>query len=198
MFNLGSEDPSSSSKDKPSSKNTAKSPKENSPELEFAENFTSSGGKFLYCENVEDAIANLQNIAMETGLKAVYSPDDNLKSLIAKAGFRNFVDDCKNADVFCSSCEYLVAYNGGIMVNAKHTRGKKLRELPDVFIILAYTDQLVNRLNDALAGIRARYAGSEIPSEITTLHGPKKSGLDDPGAVAAAKEIYLLYVDRSE
>lgn len=197
LFNLGGDDTSQALIEKSTAKKPSLEPNEKSAEIEFVENFTRSGGKFLFCEDVDDAIANIQNIAMETGLQKIYSPDENLKSLIGKAGLRSFIDNCKEAELFCSTCEYLVAYNGGIMVSVKQTKGKKLGELPDVFIILAYTDQLVGRLNEALAGIRVRYKGEEIPSEITTLHGPRKSGLQDPGGITAAKDIYLLYVERS-
>lgn len=196
MFNLGGDDESSPKK--PTAKKEAlfASVEPSVPDIEFAENFTQSGGKFLFCEDVDTAIKNLQNIGAETGLSKVYSPDANLKSLMARAGFRDFAEKCTDAELFCTTCEYLVAYNGGIMVDARHTKGNKLKDLPDVFVILAFTDQLVSRLNDALKGIQQRYSGKEMPSEITTLHGPNKSGLQDPGSVTATKEIYLLYVER--
>ncbi len=196
MFNLGGDE--SSSPKKPAAKNETSfmAADPGIPDVEFAENFTQSGGKFLFCEDVEMAIKNLQNIGAETGLSKVYSPDANLRSLVARAGFRDFAEKCTDAELFCTTCEYLVAYNGGIMVDARHTKGNKLKDLPDVFVILAFTDQLVSRLSDALKGIQMRYSGKEMPSEITTLHGPNKSGLKDPGSTTATKEIYLLYVER--
>ncbi len=184
------------SPNKPASKSELAPKQPKMLDVAFAENFTQSGGKFLFCEDVEAAIVNLQNIAGETGLNKVYSPDENLRSLLSKAGFRDFAERCSDAELFCTTCEYLVAYNGGIMVDARHTKGNKLKDLPDLFVILAFTDQLVERLSDALQGIQKRYSGKDMPSEITTLHGPNKSGLQDPGSITATKEIYLLYVER--
>lgn len=195
MFNLGGDD--ASSPKKPSARNEGRFGDEpRILDVEFAESFTSSGGKFLFCEDVDAAIKNLQNIASETGLSKIYSPDANFQSLMARAGFRDFSEKSTDAELFCTTCEYLVAYNGGIMVDARHTKGNKLKDLPNVFVVLAFTDQLVSRLSDALKGIRETYTNGDIPSEITTIHGPKQSGLLDPGSITATKDIYLLYVER--
>lgn len=196
IFNLSDDGRNDVTKEKSSQKSRALSSDEETPEVEFAQNFTFSGGKFLFSEDVDDAVLNIRNIVLEIGLNRVFCLNSSLSSLLESIDSIQLVDHPSDADVFLTDCEYLVAYNGGVMIDAVQTNSIKLHELPDVFIVIAYSDQIVKRLNDALSGIRLRYAGSEMPSQITTLHGPLKSGLNDPVAQKNSKDIYLLYLDR--
>jgi len=131
----------------------------------------------------------------ESGLTEIYCQDTFLRGLLQQ-GQANITEDLAKADAFCSVCEYLVSFNGGIMFTAKQTKERKLNELPETFITIAYTSQITANLRSALSGIRAKYQG-DIPSQITTIRGPKK--LDDiedsPGSNVCNKEIYLLLLE---
>lgn len=172
-------------------------PKTEEPvDLLFVKNFTNSGGKFLYCEDHKDVSHFIQNIIAESGLHQIFCEDQNLKSILLKAGVKVAALKIQDADAFCCSCEYLVSYNGGIMITARQTQGKKLDELPETFIIIAKTSQITENLRSALAGIRTRYQG-DLPSQITTIKGPiKLDNIQDssPGPVCN-KEIYLLLLE---
>lgn len=164
-------------------------------DLSFVKNFTASGGKFLYCEKENDAYEYLQQITRESGLEVLFCKDPNVKSILSKAGLRNITEDVKDADAFCSSCEYLISFNGGIMITARQTMGKKLSELPDTFITVARTSQIMENLRAGLTGIRNRYQG-DIPSQITTIKGPiKDAASDEAGSSTCNKEIYLLLLE---
>ena len=63
-----------------------------------------------------------------------------------------------------------MAYNGGVMVTSVQKGNKSLDQLPKEVIVVAYTDQLVDRLNEGLSLIREKY-GKDIPTRIGTLHG---------------------------
>src|SRR5690606_9895065 len=102
-----------------------------SVDLTFVRNFTASGGKFLYCESEGDAYTFLRNISREAGLQKIYCGDSNLQSILGNAGLSYSVEAISDADAFCAGCEYLVSFNGGIMISANQTKGKKLAELPD-------------------------------------------------------------------
>lgn len=178
---------------------TAESPSVNSPtkepvDLQFVKNFTASGGKFLYCEKENEAYQFLNQIAGESGVKNVFCKDEFLKSILHKAGFRDLAEHVERADAFASGCEYLVSFNGGIMITAKQTMGKKLSELPDIFITLGYTSQIVENLRGALTGIRGKYK-NDIPSQITTIKGPNDTNQDEAAGSTCKKEIYLLLLE---
>ncbi len=194
FFNILSGKPS---EERPSEteKNLYGSQKREPVDLSFVKNFTASGGKFLYCEKESDAYDYLREISKESALNRLYCSDPNVRSILSRAGFRDLADHVERSDAFCSTCEYLVSFNGGIMITAKQTMGKKLGELPDTFITFARTSQIVENLRAALAGIRTKYEG-DIPSQITTIKGPREgSNPDEADSKMYKKEIYLLLLE---
>tara|TARA_R110002050_G_scaffold98209_1_gene204136 strand:+ start:10091 stop:10735 length:645 start_codon:yes stop_codon:yes gene_type:complete len=164
-------------------------------DLGFVKRFTHSGGKFLYCDDENEAYTYIRLIMEESGLGKVYCKNENLISILRKANVE-ISEDFLDSDAFCSECEYLVAFNGGIMLSANQLKGKTLEQLPETFITIARTSQITDKLRTALAGIRVKYQDN-LPSQITTIKGPIK--LDDieendTGKICS-KEIYLLLLE---
>ncbi|MGB0175946.1 MAG: LUD domain-containing protein, partial [Owenweeksia sp.] len=153
-------------------------------------------GKFLYCEHEKDAYNFLKNISRESGMSLIFCKDPNLQSILKNAGLNYTDSDLNNADAFCANCEFLISFNGGIMISENQTKGKKLGELPETFITIARTSQIVENLRSGLTGIRERYKGA-IPSQITTIKGPiKESDIDQStGSNTCTKDIYLLLLE---
>ncbi len=170
--------------------------KKESMDLAFVKNFTASGGKFLYCEKETDAYEYLRHITKESGIDAIFCKDPNLTSILSKAGLTGVTDNLAGANAFCSGCEYLISFNGGIMITANQTLGKKLVELPETFITVARTSQIMENLREGLTGIRNKYKG-DIPSQITTIKGPIKDAGNEEAASGSTcnKEIYLLLLE---
>lgn len=164
-------------------------------DLQFVEQFNASGGKFLYCEEEKEAYQYLHSIRQESAIERVFCPDDNFRSILQKAGIQ-LSENHQDADAFCSGCEYLVSFNGGIMLTDRQTRGLKYPELPQVFITLAHTSQITKNISSALSGIRQRYTGN-LPSDISTIKGMKnQDNVSEPGGSRFVnKEIYLLLVE---
>ena len=164
-------------------------------DLVFARNFTASGGKFLYCEEEDEALDFLRSIVLENKIEEIHNTDINLSSILRKAGLGDLEASHSNATAFCCSCEYLIAFNGGIMISANQTKGVKLGELPEIFIIIAQTSQIVENLRTGLTGIRKKHSGN-IPSQITTIKGPIKSDIsEEPSGNSCNKEVYLLLIE---
>ncbi len=167
-----------------------------SVDLSFVQSFTTSGGKFLYCENEEEALTYLKSITTESGLEVISCYDKNLQSILSKAELSYTENATASDDAFCCGCEFLVSFNGGIMISANQTKGKKLADLPEIFIIISQTSQIVENLRSALTGIRVKYKG-DIPSQITTIKGPiKESGtMENTDGQFSNKDIYLLLLE---
>lgn len=165
-------------------------------DLKFVKNFTASGGKFLYCEKEEEAYGFLKSIRTEAGVNTISCKNTNLQSILKNAQLPFDSESNGDEDAFCCDCEHLVSFNGGLMISENQTMGKKLRELPEIFIIIANTSQIVENLRAGLVGIRNKYK-SNIPSNITTLKGPKSiTNADNPTADnACIKNIYLLLIE---
>ena len=179
----------------PEAQSLFSSSKKEPVDLSFVKNFTASGGKFLYCEQEKDAYEFLAQIAKESHLNSIFCNDGNLQSILQKAGVNVLAENVKDADAFCSSCEFLISFNGGIMITANQTMGNKLSELPETFITVARTSQIVENLRSGLTGIRSKYSGN-IPSQITTIKGPiKASSPEEAGGSTCNKEVYLLLLE---
>jgi hypothetical protein len=171
-------------------------PKEKEPcDLVFTRNFTRSGGKFIYCESVREANDNLRLVLDELPPGKIYCHEESVKTRLLEVGFDDFADKPAHAVAMASSCECLVAFNGGIMVSGTQTQHKKTNELPKTLIVLANTGQLVEKLHDGLTAIRAKYSGN-LPASITTLHGPRKEHSQDEDQ-QNAKDIFLILEERA-
>jgi hypothetical protein len=173
------------------------SPNQKEPfDLAFVKRFTDSGGKFLYCEKTEELYDYLAHISQETGLERVFCRDKNLQSILSKVGIQHFSDSHADADAFCSPCEYLISFNGGIMLTQNQTSGISYSQLPEIFIVIAKTSQIVENLRAGLSGIRTKYEGN-LPGQITTLKGPKDSEIEQqPSATnVCRKDVYLILLE---
>ncbi len=165
-------------------------------DLVFVKKFTASGGKFLYCEKEEEAYDFLRSIQSEASVETISCLDSNLQSILRNAGIDYKNESSGKEDAYCCSCEYLISFNGGLMISENQTHGKKLKELPEIFIVIAQTSQIVENLREGLTGIRSKHK-KNIPSNITTIKGPKKK--EDTEDVASdnscIKNIYLLLIE---
>lgn len=158
----------------------------------FADRFVTAGGKFIFCEHRDEVIKTLQDIFTEEQIESLSCNDSYLKALAREAGIVQLFDLSKPTDAAFITCELLIANNGGIMVTANQTYHIKIQNLPNTIIVLGKTSQIIDKLNNALTYIKAKYPPKEIPSMITTLKGPKGDGLEDPNSAFSTKNIYLL------
>lgn len=162
------------------------------PEAIFASKFTENGGKFVFCESKEEILDTLRNIAEEEHAEVISCNEPMLKNLLKEAGLIHQVELSKPADAAFITCELLIANTGGILITANQTFYNKINSLPNTIIVFARTNQILDKLNNALAAIKMKYPPKEIPSMITTLKGPKADGFEDPNSASATKNIYLI------
>ncbi len=196
VFSVLSGKPDGDAKSSPDSRGKF-APRQKEPvDLTFVKNFTASGGKFLYCEDEKDTYEFLRNISKESGTSLIFCKDPNLQSILSQAGLEVTDKNLGEADAFCAGCEFLISFNGGIMISENQTGSKKLSELPETFITIARASQIVENLRSGLTGIRKRYHGA-IPSQITTIKGPvDETDLDqNAGPKTCTKDIYLLLLE---
>ena len=163
-----------------SSNDTSKSDKEKeekspyTPEVKlpidemFMLNFKKNGGKFIYCENLDEISDNFINILEENDwfekdaicydARLHYLLDDN------KIGHKNV----QQPSFILSTCENLIADEGSILFSSNQFRHHKPNDLPTNMIVFATTSQLVGNKSDGLRFIKNKY-DKEYPSNITTI-----------------------------
>ena len=168
-------------------------------EVEFANEFTKLLGKFAFCINEADLIFQLKQLFTEKKWKNIYCVEDKLMPLIAESsGEKNNLSSLYDCDASVTSCEYLIARTGSIVLSSAQQQGRTVSVYAPVHICIAYTDQLVYDIKDALQLLKEKYQGN-IPSMITFATGPSRTADIEKTLVVGVhgpKEVYLFLVDK--
>ncbi|SDS10533.1 LUD domain-containing protein [Christiangramia echinicola] len=161
----------------------------------FMLNFKNNGGKFLYCVEDSEIQEAFDNILMENDWYETECCcfDEKLKSKFE--GFNLEFNKSANAEFYLSTCEFLVANDGSILISSNQIKERKLHELPANFIILASTSQLIDTIGEGLRGIKFKNK-QQIPSNITTIKNfeTQKEG-DFMTYGSSTKNLYLLLLE---
>ena len=96
-----------------------------------------------------------------------YCINSKLKKML-KATSIEIKNNHLDADSSISNCEFLIAFDGSVMVSSEQTKNIKIEELPDSLVIVAYTSQIVKNISEGLNGIQIKY-GQSRPSLVTTI-----------------------------
>lgn len=125
-------------------------------DYKFAQLFTASGGFFNYCGDEAEALQVLNQIVKIEGIKNVFCCDDDLQNFlnVTKTNFTKNLDI--NIDAAFITCEFLIAYDGRIMLSYNNILHYHSSRLPGKIIIMATVSQIVRDLNEAMMKIKRR------------------------------------------
>ena len=162
----------------------------------FTVNFNQNGGKFLYSESLEEAQEFLQKILEENNWEDKTALILNSK---LKQKFKNFewqtTKNINDGYFLFTTCEYLIANDGSLLISSNQIAEKKLKELPKNFIVFASTSQIVQTIGQGLQGIKVKNK-KKIPSNITTI---KHFKIDDETNFmsygSSTKNLYLILLE---
>lgn len=168
----------------------------------FAQSFSALTGRFVYCMDSQELAENLKLLAENNGWQSVYCRELQLLHTLKAFSlpFINFSEDIRKADAGMTGCEVLVARTGSVVVSAAQPSGRTVPVFPPAHVVIAYTDQLVYDIKDALDRLKSRY-GDELPSMISFQSGPSRTsdiektsviGVHGPG------EVYVFLIDREQ
>ena len=162
---------------------------------QFMLNFREKGGKFLYCDSLSDALESFDNILLENDWyeSNVCCFEPELENTFSTFNLK--YTKSPQSKFYLSSCEYLISNSGGILVSSNQLKEKKLNELPDNFVIISYTSQLIRDISEGLKGIKNK-PGKGLPTNITTIQlfeTQKENNFLTYGS--SAKNLYLLLVE---
>ncbi len=167
-------------------------------ELEFADQFTKLQGKFIYCLNHAELTSQLNDLVKHQQWNKIYCREEKLKSVLQQNGFENFsAVELKDCDVSITGCEALVARTGSIVMSAAQQSGRTVSVYAPVHICIAYINQLVYDIKDALQLIKDKYV-DQLPSLITFATGPSRTADIEKTLVVGVhgpKEVYLILVE---
>lgn len=161
----------------------------------FMSNFKKNGGKFIYCENLNEVKEQFENILEENDWfeSDVLCFENKLFSLLDENKL-NYTNPVESKFLF-ASCENLIANEGSILFSSNQIKQRKPNELPDNIIILATTSQILESKGDGLTVIKKKYV-TDYPTNITTIKYFEKVQEEDfLNYGSCAKNLYLLLLE---
>ena len=161
----------------------------------FTYNFKKNGGKFLYCENLNEVKDQFLNILEENDWfeceALCYEP--KLYSMLDENKLK--YDKPNSPKFLFASCENLIADEGSVLFSSNQIKQNKPNDLPNNIIILATTSQILEAKSDGLRVIKKKYE-RDYPTNITTIKYFEKAKEEDFLQYGStAKNLYLLLLE---
>lgn len=175
-------------------------PKKKDPiEQRFSFKFTQNGGKFLYCENKSECDNFFSKILEENNWKDVeiLCYDDSLLELFSNKSELIVSKTNLNSKFFLTTCEFLVAKDGSLLICAEQIKSHKVSDLPQNFIVFAKISQFTETLSLGLNGIKSKYP-QNLPTNITTIKNFNSDENENNNFLtygSSAKNLYLLLLE---
>lgn len=144
-------------------------------DYKFAQLFTHSGGFFNYCADESEALQTLNQIIKIEQINDVFCWDQDLKNFLDVIKIPFTPELTENNDAAFITCEYLIAFDGRIMLSHNNILHYHSSRLPEKIIIMANVSQIVANLNEAM--MKVKRAGNL--KNLTSISG-SHSKLDTP------------------
>tara|TARA_B100000767_G_scaffold274716_1_gene308634 strand:- start:3535 stop:4128 length:594 start_codon:yes stop_codon:yes gene_type:complete len=167
--------------------------KKDPKEIQFAQNFTNKGGKFIFSENKDQTLSFFNQILTENAWSTsdLKSESSNLNSFFKIDTKPNLVKNNKYITQVLS-CEYLIANKGSILICSHQIKNYKLDELPENIIIFAGVSQFASDVSEAMSMINSKYK-ENLPTNITTLNAFNQNEEEDFLSYGSCtKNLYLI------
>lgn len=161
----------------------------------FTYNFKKNGGKFLYCENLNEVKDQFLNILEENDWFEceVLCYEPKLFSMLDENKLT--YDKPTNPKFIFASCENLIADEGSVLFSSNQIKQNKPNDLPINIVILATTSQILETKSDGLRVIKKKY-DKDYPTNITTIKYFEKAKDEDFLQYGStAKNLYLLLLE---
>lgn len=166
-------------------------PATDSLDVIFAQEFINMQGKFAFCLSEAEMEEQLQQLITDKQWTKIYCNTDKWN-----AQFSNTIN-LPGCDASITDCEFLVARTGTIVMSAAQQSGRTVSVYAPIHICIAYTNQLVYDVKDALQSLKEKYNGN-IPSLITFATGPSRTADIEKTLVTGVhgpKEVYCFLVE---
>jgi len=170
------------------------------PELIFARNFRDAGGNFVFCSDLLEFAENLLTLAQLKSWQGIVCVENSLAGFLEQCEF----PVNRNSDLISTSqaaitlCDSLVARTGSILVSSGQSSGRLLPSFVPVHVVVAFTNQLVDDIQDGLQLLKKKY-GDKQPSSFTFITGPSRTADIGNELVTGAQgpgELYVFLIDK--
>ncbi len=168
--------------------------------VQFAQEFTKLQGKFVFCADEKDMAAQLLQLSAANNWNKIVCREEKLKKVLQKNQFPvSFYEQLSDCDVSFTTCELLVSRTGTIVLSSANESGRTTSVYAPIHVCIAYSNQLVYDLKDALQLLREKYNG-RLPSFISFATGPSRTADIEKTLVVGVhgpKEVFVFLVESS-
>jgi len=161
--------------------------------VEFAEQFTALQGKFIFCLDQKELVEAFNKVCYQNQWTKIFCEEERWKDIVQPNTLHNDIVTC---DASITSCEFLIARTGSIVLTSVH-QGRIPSVYAPVHICIATTSQLVYDIKDGLNGLKDKYR-QYLPSLITFATGPSRTADIEKTLVVGVhgpKEVYCFVID---
>ncbi|MCE4563614.1 LUD domain-containing protein [Maribellus sp. CM-23] len=145
-------------------------------ELAFKENLEKISGNVVLCESETDLYKRLKKFLEAFSPEKIYCNETLLQQGLKEngIGFSSGSELPSDLEAGITSCEFLIAHTGSVMVSSAIEGGRRMFVYPPVHIVIARKDQLVAYLDEAYTAIQNKYKDI-LPSHIALITGPSRT-----------------------
>ena len=145
-------------------------------ELAFKENLEKVNGSVHLCNSEKELYAELRFLLKQFPKEEIVCNETALKQQLQehRVEFTSAEKLPFNLKAGITSCEFLIAHTGSVMVSSALGSGRQLFAFPEVHIVIANNTQLVDYLEAAYEGIQKKYT-KNLPSQISLITGPSRT-----------------------
>lgn len=177
-------------------------PLQDTPDVNFAAEFTAAGGKFVFCESPEDMVTKIQQLFSERQWQEAWCNDAPLSAMLRHAGLgtKDSGENLENMKVAVTGCEALVSRTGSVLVSSKQKSGRRMHIYPERHIVIAFTSQVVTDMHQGLELIKRKYNG-RMPSSVSLITGPSRTADIEKTLVTGMHgpvELFVFMADDAE
>lgn len=171
-----------------------------SPDEQFAEHFIALGGKYVYCQNEQELLENIEALYQSRAWSKLFCANERLLKIAHnnKLDFVLVADNAdESADACITNCEALIARTGSFLMSSRQDLGRVSSVFYPVHIVVAYKDDVVYDIEDGLVKMQQKY-GAQQPSMISLQTGPSRTADIEKTLVTGVhgpKEVFCFYVN---
>jgi L-lactate dehydrogenase complex protein LldG len=165
--------------------------------LQFETHFNQLLGNTIFAENEADAINKLIDLCNAKNWDKVFCSQPEILNL---ANSNNWTiplhPSIETCDVSFTTCEYLVARTGSIILSSNAINGRTASVYAPIHVCIAYNNNLVYDVADAIAAMQTKY-GENLPSSITLATGPSRTADIEKTLVVGVhgpKEVFCVII----
>lgn len=142
---------------------------------EFKNNLELIGGQVILCKSNSEIAAQIRLICADKKQDKLFCTDPELSKITEGFISTNSEEkDFLDLNIGLTSCEYLVAHLGSVLISSAQISGRRLHVFPETHIVVAHESQIVDYLDNAMSKLQEKYK-NRLPSLISNITGPSRT-----------------------